>query len=115
LIDGTVLDRYSSPVRDKAGKYFGRIWTFRNITERKHQEGELIKKSTELERFTYTVSHDLKSPLVTIKTFLGYLEQDMAGPDKERVKQDVTFMHTAADKMDRLLDELLNLVRVGRK
>ena len=115
LIDGTVLDRYSSPVRDKAGKYFGRIWTFRNITERKHQEGELIKKSTELERFTYTVSHDLKSPLVTIKTFLGYLEQDMAGQDKERVKQDVTFMHTAADKMDRLLDELLNLVRVGRK
>jgi signal transduction histidine kinase len=61
------------------------------------------------------VSHDLKSPLVTIKTFLSYLEQDMAGPDKERVKQDVAFMHTAADKMSRLLDELLNLVRVGRK
>ena len=115
LMDGTVLDRYSSPVRDKAGKYFGRIWTFRDITERKRQERELIEKNTELERFTYTVSHDLKSPLVTIKTFLSYLEQDMAGLDKERVKQDVTFMHTAADKMSRLLDELLNLVRVGRK
>jgi PAS domain S-box-containing protein len=115
LMDGTVLDRYSSPVRDKAGKYFGRIWTFRDITERKRQERELIEKNTELERFTYTVSHDLKSPLVTIKTFLSYLEQDMAGPDKERVKQDVTFMHTAADKMGWLLDELLNLVRVGRK
>ena len=113
LVDGTVLDRYSSPVRDKAGKYFGRIWTFRDITERKRQERELIEKSTELERFTYTVSHDLKVPLVTIKTFLGYLEQDMAGSDKERVKQDVTYMHTAANKMGRLLDELLNLARVG--
>jgi PAS domain S-box-containing protein len=35
LIDGTVLDRYSSPVRDKAGKHYGRIWTFRDITDRR--------------------------------------------------------------------------------
>jgi PAS domain S-box-containing protein len=115
LMDGTVLDRYSSPVRDKAGKYFGRIWTFRDITERKRQERELIEKNTELERFTYTVSHDLKGPLVTMKTFLGYLEFDMAGSDQERVKQDVGYIHMAADKMGRLLDELLNLARVGRK
>jgi len=86
-----------------------------DITERKRQENELSEKNTELERFTYTVSHDLKSPLVTLKTFLGYLEQDMAGPDKERVKQDLAYMHTAADKMGQLLDELLNLARVGRK
>lgn len=33
LIDGTVLDRHSSPVRDKNGEYRGRIWTFRDITE----------------------------------------------------------------------------------
>ena len=32
LVDGTILDRYSSPVRDKAGKYYGRIWIFRDIT-----------------------------------------------------------------------------------
>jgi PAS domain S-box-containing protein len=38
LIDGTVLDRYSSPVRDKAGNHYGRIWTFRDITERKRIE-----------------------------------------------------------------------------
>ena len=115
LIDETVLDRYLSPVRDKAGKDFGRIWTFRDITERKRQERGLMEKNTELERFTYTVSHDLKIPLVTIKTFLGYLEEDMAGPDTERVKQDLIFMHNAADKMGQLLDELLNLVRVGRQ
>jgi len=33
LIDGTILDRYSSPVRNKEGKHFGRTWTFRDITE----------------------------------------------------------------------------------
>ena len=61
------------------------------------------------------MSHDLKSPLVTIKTFLGYLEQDMAGLDQRRVKQDLTYMHAATDKMGRLLDELLNLASIGRK
>jgi signal transduction histidine kinase len=50
-----------------------------------------------------------------VKTFLGYLEQDLARPDMERVKQDVTYMHGATKKMSQLLDELLNLARVGRK
>ena len=86
-----------------------------DITERKQQEEELKQKNSELERFTYTVSHDLKSPLVTVKTFLGYLEQDLARPDMKRVKQDVAYMHTATEKMGQLLDELLNLARVGRK
>src|ERR1017187_2017862 len=43
-----------------------------DITERKRHEEELKRRNDELTRFTYTVSHDLKSPLVTIRTFLGY-------------------------------------------
>jgi PAS domain S-box-containing protein len=103
------------PILDAAGQFAGAVHIVGDITERKRQEKELIDKNTEMERFTYTVSHDLKIPLVTMKTFLGFLEQDMAGPDQERIKQDFTFMHTAADKMSRLLDELLNLARVGRQ
>jgi PAS domain S-box-containing protein len=103
------------PLRDAQGQIIGIQGVFWNITKRKCQERELIEKSIELERFTYTVSHDLKSPLVTVKTFLGYLELDMAGADQERIKQDLTYMHNAADKMGRLLDELLNLARIGRK
>jgi len=41
LKDGTMLDRYSAPVVDQAGKYYGRIWTFRDITERKQTEAAL--------------------------------------------------------------------------
>lgn len=89
----------------------GSVW---KIAERKEKEGEIEKKNAELERFTYTVSHDLKSPLVTIKAFLGYLEEDIKLPDNPRVQQDLGFMHTAADKMSQLLDELLELSRVGR-
>jgi PAS domain S-box-containing protein len=112
--DGRIYERYSFPMIMETS-VIGRVWSFRDITERKRQERELHEKNSELERFTYTVSHDLKSPLVTVKTFLGYLEQDLARPDPERVRQDVAYMRTAADKMSQMLDELLSLARVGRK
>ena len=86
----------------------------RDITERRIKEKEIEEKNAELERFTYTVSHDLKSPLVTIKTFLGYLEQDMSDSNEAQIGKDIGYMRTAADKMGRLLDELLEMSRVGR-
>ena len=46
--DGTVLDRYSSPVVGSDGKHFGRIWIYRDITKRKRNEVKLLKQSEEL-------------------------------------------------------------------
>jgi PAS domain S-box-containing protein len=85
-----------------------------DITERKKKETEIEEKNAELERFIYTISHDLKSPLVTVKTFLGYLREDLAAEDTEKIEKDMGFMRTAAEKMGILLDELLEMSRVGR-
>ena len=82
--------------------------------ERQKLIGELESKNSELERFTYTVSHDLKSPLVTITGFLGYLEQDTASGNAERVKSDMQRIYEAVKKMQNLLNELLELSRIGR-
>ena len=75
---------------------------------------DLEQKNAEMERFTYMISHDLKSPLVTISTFLGYLENDMVAGDAAQVSKDMGFMRSAADKMSRLLSELLEMSRIGR-
>ena len=52
LLDGTILDRYTSPVKDETGHYYGRIWTFRDITERKETQQAL---SRALERLQLSV------------------------------------------------------------
>ena len=75
---------------------------------------ELESKNAELERFTYTVSHDLKSPLLTIKGFAGYLKSDLERADTDRVRSDAERISAAAEKMGELLDELLELSRIGR-
>lgn len=85
-----------------------------DITVRKRQERELQEKNAELERFTYTVSHDLKSPLITIKGFAGALLQDVAAGRHHRLEGDLRRVADAADKMSSLLTDLLELSRVGR-
>ena len=75
---------------------------------------ELEVKNAELERFTYTVSHDLKSPLITIKGFVGMIEKDAESGNTERMIGDIARISDAAGKMQRLLDELLELSRIGR-
>ena len=97
------------------GSVIGMQSTSFDITLRKQLEVDLQARNEELVRFVYTVSHDLKSPLVTIQTFLGFLEKDLAKNDAERVKTDFGYIDRAAIKMLDLLEELLELSRIGRK
>ncbi len=109
-------------VKDQEGSPIYLAGTVMDITERKEAEAlreqliaELETKNAELERFTYTVSHDLKSPLVTIRGFVGLLEQDAAAGNTDQMKRDIAHINHATDKMHRLLGELLELSRIGRQ
>ena len=107
--------------RDEKGKAVRMAGTVVDVTEKKRAEfererliQELEEKNRELEQFTYTVSHDLKAPLITVNGFLGYLAEDVQSGDVERAQQDIKRIKGATAKMKRLLDELLELSRIGR-
>lgn len=84
------------------------------LNDLKLAENDLREKNTELERFTYTVSHDLKSPLITIKGYAGGLMKDIANGRTDRFETDLKRISSAADKMAGLLEDLLALSRIGR-
>lgn len=101
-------------LRDGQQAPWGILIVFRDVTNRQRQEDELKSKNTELERFTYTVSHDLRSPLITIKGFAGSLLADTTAGRTDRLSADLMRIVQAADKMSDLLNGLLELSRVGR-
>ena len=82
--------------------------------EREKLIGELEAQNIEMESFTRTVSHDLKSPLFTIQGFLGLLGKDLAQGNIERAERDMTRIASATNKMYQLLEDLLALSRAGR-
>ncbi len=95
--------------------------TFDEITERKKSEqererliGELEKRNAELERFTYTASHELKSPLVTIQGFVQAIECELEDGDPQIALQDLARVSRAAERMRGMLEDLLQLARVGQ-
>ena len=117
--EGDLIQRASVDSQDEFGQLalaFNNMadQLHKNVRERETFVTQLEQKNTELERFTYTASHDLKSPLVTIKGFLGLLEKDLQVKDEDRVQKDMQQITYAADKMSSLLDDLLELSRIGQ-
>ena len=107
--------------KDEIGRTIKTHGANQDITERKQSEiardlllKELEQKNAELDRFTHTVSHDLKSPLITIRGFLGLLIQDLQKNDPEQVQKDMDRISSAAEKMERLISTLLDLSRSGK-
>ena len=113
---------YAHPVwSDEEGRLVGIYGAVQDITESVQARAErerlirdLEATNAELERFTYTASHELRSPLVTVQGFLALVERDARAGNLERLGADIERIRNATDQMRRLLDELLELSRVGR-
>ncbi len=121
--DGTRIPGFLTvtPFWGHDDRLIGIVEDFMDITERKRAEKErehLIKeledKNADMERFTYTVSHDLRSPLFTIQGFANVLREDLKRNEREKVEDNLKFIENAATKMDHLLSATLELSRIGR-
>ncbi|MGD0953867.1 MAG: ATP-binding protein [Methanotrichaceae archaeon] len=80
----------------------------------KERTEELAGRNIEMERFIYTVSHDLRTPLISVSGLRGFLKQDAEKGDLEQMNADLRIANETVMNMDQLLLETLELSRIGR-
>jgi PAS domain S-box len=119
---GAMLDMHFSvkPAVDSEGGIFGLIAEGHDVTEqvrarreRERSMDELEARNVELERVAYVVSHDLRNPLVTIKGFIGVLQEALSRNDIERAELALRRIDLAGDRIGGLLRDLTTLFRLG--
>jgi PAS domain S-box-containing protein len=144
LMQGAKIRDREIPVRNKSGTMFPVLFSMDSfsvadkkfaltfsydITDRKRAEERIIQLNTdlqanlqqlemtnkEMESFTYSVSHDLRSPLRAINGYAKMLNEDFSNVlDDEGRRMLVTIQYNA-NKMGHLIDDLLAFSRLGKK
>jgi PAS domain S-box-containing protein len=107
LADGRILDRYSAPVRDEAGTYYGRIWSHRDITDQRQLEAQL-RQSQKMEgigQLAGGVAHDFNNILgaMMLQSELAEKADDVP----EMVREDLRQIRAAVERAANLTRQLL--------
>jgi signal transduction histidine kinase/DNA-binding response OmpR family regulator len=115
LADGTVLDRYSAPVRDAAGKNYGRIWSFRDITERRKLEAQIrqAQKMESIGMLAGGIAHDFNNILSAIlgNLYLAKLE----AANSPEILEHLEYISQASRRATDLVNQILTFSRQNKQ
>ncbi len=116
-----IVDFSIRPIRNDDGNIKWLLPEGTDITEHVNTENELkkindklVSTNAELEQFVYTVSHDLKSPIVTQMGYIGCLKEDLDNGNYEQLAESVDRIEKATTRLKVSVDDLLELARIGR-
>jgi PAS domain S-box-containing protein len=109
LIINTVKRRFE----DKAGNPYI-LCVCRDITEKENLIRELKKANQELDDFASIASHDLKAPLNAIRRLIAWIEEETAELLPEGAKANMDLVVNRADRMQKLLNDLLIFAKISR-
>ena len=104
----------TTAIKDRSGEVLGYAKVTRDATERRKLEGQLERSNDELQRFAYTVSHDLQEPLRTVRSYAELLTRRYSGKLDSDADEFIHFMMDAAGRMTQLLKDLLAYSQAGR-
>ncbi len=111
----TLADAFNGMVRDLAVAYQQLERLNQDLEQRvRERTAELRQANADLESFTYSVSHDLRAPLRAIDAYAQIIEEDHGQQLPQDARDLFARMRTSTKHMANLIDDLLNLSRVGR-
>ncbi|MDP2144101.1 MAG: PAS domain S-box protein [Gallionella sp.] len=120
--DGKVWDASVNLMRLQQNEKTYLLFTLEDITEQKRfgeelrSKGEALQRSnSDLERFAYSVSHDMRQPLRAVSGHLQLLQRSLKDKLDDDERENMNFALEGAKRMDSMIVSLLDYSRVGRK
>lgn len=127
MVEGKFYDNTYSAVWGSQKKYLGVIVTSQEVTERKKAEDELKETLEKLQSaneelkhldqmkddFLSNVSHELKTPMISVMGYMGMLLKEKVGPLTEQQKQFLEISWRNLIKLGKNIDDLLDLAQLG--
>jgi PAS domain S-box-containing protein len=110
--DGRTIQRYGNAIIGEDGTSYGWAWYFRNITESRKNEIEIKKALEQKDEFISIASHELKTPVTSLKGFTQILKLKFEQEENSQAVDLLSRMDKQVDKLTKLIVELLDATKI---